>query len=73
MPETSAFRREGMSSIAPAAGGFTFNELLNGYEKLLNLQKFAIPTPTDPYVPDRELLAETWIIEFTLGNRITAK
>jgi len=63
------FRRE---KLIRAAGAFTFAELLSGYEKMLTLQKFAIPTPSDLYVPDRELMAEAWIIEFTMGNRAAA-
>lgn len=57
------FRRE---KLVKAASAFTFNELLDAYEKLMQIQKFAIPTASDPYVPDRELLAETWILEFTM-------
>lgn len=61
------FRRE---KLTRAASMFTFAELLDGYEKLQYLQKFAIPSPTDLYVPDRELMAEAWIIEFTQGQRL---
>lgn len=49
-----------------AANAFTFGELLAGYEKLLQLQKYAIPVSTDLYVPDRNLMAETWIMDFTM-------
>lgn len=59
------FRRE---KLVRAASGFTFNELLAAYEKMMTLQKFAIPVATDVYVPDRELLAEAWILEFTQGG-----
>lgn len=51
--------------LTRAAGNFTLIELLNAYEKLEPLQKFAIPLNSDPYVPDRNLLAELWIAEFT--------
>ncbi len=58
-----AFR---MDKLTRAAGAFTFGELLASYEKLLDIQKYAIPVSTDVYVPDRELMAETWIIDFTM-------
>lgn len=48
-----------------AAGNFTFQELLSGYEKLSELQRYAIPLNSDRYVPDKDLLAELWIVEFT--------
>lgn len=48
-----------------AAGNFTFGELLGAYERLMTLQKFAIPLNSDPYVPDKALLAELWILELT--------
>jgi DNA polymerase III delta subunit len=48
-----------------AAANFTFTELLQAYEKLHDLQKFAIPLNSDPYVPDKHLLSEIWILEFT--------
>lgn len=51
--------------ITKQAANFSFAELLRGYERLENLQKFAIPVSTDTYVPDRNLLAEYWILEFT--------
>lgn len=57
------FRRD---KLTRAAGAFTFGELLGSYEKLLQLQKYAIPVSTDLYVPDRELMAETWIMDFTM-------
>lgn len=57
------FRRD---KLIRAAGAFSFSELLDGYEKLMELQKFAIPSASDLYVPDRELLAETWILDFTM-------
>lgn len=63
------FRRE---KLIRAASGFTFAELLDGYERLMEIQKFAIPTASDPYVPDRELLAETWILQFTLPRSVVA-
>ncbi len=47
-----------------AAGAFTFQELLSAYERLETLQKFAIPLLSDPYVPDKKLMAELWILEF---------
>ena len=48
-----------------AAGNFTFQELVSAYERLQTLQKYAIPLLSDPYVPDRKLLSELWILEFT--------
>lgn len=57
------FRRE---KLIRAAAAFSFAELLDGYEKLMEVQKFAIPSASDLYVPDRQLLAETWILEFTM-------
>lgn len=51
--------------MARAAANFSFGELLSAYEKLEPLQKFAIPLNSDPYVPDRNLMAELWIVEFT--------
>jgi hypothetical protein len=51
--------------LTRAAGNFTLGELLAAYEKLEPIQKFAIPLLSDPYVPDRNLLAELWIAEFT--------
>ena len=59
------FRRE---KLIRFAGNFSFGELLAAYEKLEALQKYAIPLPTDPWVPDRGLLAELWIAEFTAGG-----
>lgn len=59
------FRRE---KLIRAAGAFTFQELLDSYEKLLDLQRFAIPVASDLYVPDRELMAEAWILQFTMGQ-----
>lgn len=60
------FRQE---KLIRAASAFSFAELLDGYEKLEQLQKYVIPVATDPYVPDRDLMAETWIIDFTMGQR----
>lgn len=57
------FRRD---KLIRASSAFTFNELLDAYEKLMDIQKYVIPTASDIYVPDRQLLAETWIIDFTL-------
>ena len=57
------FRRD---KLIRSAAAFSFSELLDAYEKLMELQKFAIPTASDLYVPDRELLAETWILDFTM-------
>ena len=54
-----------------AAAGFTFQELLSAYEKLETLQKFAIPLLSDPYVPDKKLMAELWILEF-VGEQATS-
>lgn len=56
-----AFRQE---KLMRAAANFSFTELLSGYEKLMPLQKYAIPVATDRYVPDRALLGELWILEF---------
>lgn len=56
-----AFRQE---KLMRAAANFTFNELLSGYEKLMPLQKYAIPVSTDRFVPDRALLGELWILNF---------
>lgn len=53
-----------------ASANFTFQELVAAYERLETLQKFAIPLLSDPYVPDRKLLSELWILEFT-GQRET--
>ncbi|MGI8906975.1 MAG: hypothetical protein ACR2IE_10855 [Candidatus Sumerlaeaceae bacterium] len=50
--------------LTRAAQNFSFQELLGGYERLLTLQKFAIPLNSDPYVPDKPLLSELWILEF---------
>jgi hypothetical protein len=57
------FRQE---KLLRASAAFSFTELLDAYEKLMDIQKFAIPTASDLYVPDRELLAETWILDFTI-------
>ncbi|MCX7963613.1 MAG: hypothetical protein N2644_03890 [Candidatus Sumerlaea chitinivorans] len=46
-----------------AAGNFSLVELLDAYERLEPLQKYAIPLASDPVVPDRALLAEIWIME----------
>jgi len=51
--------------LTKAAANFSFGELLGAYEKLMTLQKFAIPLISDPYVPDKPLLAELWILELT--------
>lgn len=59
------FRQE---KLVRAAGNFTFAELLTAYEELEQLQKFAIPLGSDPYVPDKQLLAEMWIVSFTAGR-----
>jgi hypothetical protein len=55
------WRRE---KLQRSAANFSFQELLNGYEKLLPLMKYAIPSSADPFVPNRELMAELWIAEF---------
>ncbi len=59
------FRRE---KLIRFAANFTFNELLAAYEKLEQLQKFSIPLLSDPFVPDRRLLSELWILEFAGGR-----
>ncbi|MCX7718453.1 MAG: hypothetical protein N2111_08645 [Candidatus Sumerlaeaceae bacterium] len=56
------WRRE---KLMKAAANFSFAELLRAYEKLSDLQKYAIPLNSDPYVPDKSLLAELWITSFT--------
>jgi hypothetical protein len=56
------WRRE---KLIKAAANFSFAELLRAYEKLADLQKYAIPLNSDPYVPDKSLLAELWIAGFT--------
>ncbi|MCX7018727.1 MAG: hypothetical protein NTY46_07000 [Candidatus Sumerlaeota bacterium] len=57
------FRRD---KLLRSAANFTFPELLTAYEKLAPLQKYAIPLASDTSVPDRNLLAELWIIGFTV-------
>jgi len=47
-----------------SAANFSLVELLEAYERLEPLQKYAIPLNSDPVVPDRALLAEIWIMEF---------
>lgn len=59
------FRQEKMLR---AASNFSFSELLDAYEKLEPLQRYAIPLQSDPYVPDKKLLSELWIIGFTAGR-----
>ncbi|MBX7247177.1 MAG: hypothetical protein K1X53_16895 [Candidatus Sumerlaeaceae bacterium] len=54
--------------LTRAASNFTFQELLGAYEKLEELQRFAIPLLSDPFVPDKSVLAEFWIMDFT-GQR----
>jgi hypothetical protein len=49
--------------LARFASNFSFQELLTAYEKLEPLQKYAVPLNSDPFVPDRRLLAELWILE----------
>ena len=51
--------------LTKAAASFSFQELLKAYENLETLQKFAIPLNSDPFVPDKPLMAELWILEFT--------
>lgn len=58
MPE---WRRE---KLMRASANFTLQELVAAYEKLEPLAKFAVPLATDPVVPDRQLQAELWILEF---------
>jgi DNA polymerase III delta subunit len=55
------WRQEKMTK---AAANFSFQELLSAYERLMPLQKYAIPMNSDPWVPDKPLLAELWILEF---------
>jgi hypothetical protein len=50
--------------LTRTAANFSFQELLSAYERLMALQKFAIPLNSDPYVPDKPLVAELWILEF---------
>jgi hypothetical protein len=59
------FRRE---KLLKASSNFSFQELLSAYERLMPLQKFAIPLLSDPFVPDKPLLAELWILELTGGK-----
>ena len=58
------FRRE---KLLKASTNFSFQELLSAYERLMPLQKYAIPQLSDPYVPDKPLLAELWILELAGG------
>ena len=51
------------------SNNFALGELLAAYEKLDEIQKYAIPLNSDPYVPDKALLTELWIIEFTAGRQ----
>jgi hypothetical protein len=52
--------------LVRAAANFTFTELIAAYEKLDEIQKYAIPLNSDPFVPDKALLAELWITELTV-------
>lgn len=47
------------------SANFSLGELLAAYEELEPLQKYAIPLNSDPFVPDRESLAELWILRLT--------
>jgi len=47
-----------------ASENFKLPELVEAYEKLETLAKFAVPLASDPVVPDRQLLSELWILEF---------
>jgi hypothetical protein len=49
--------------LARFASNFSFQEILAAYERLEPLQKYAVPLNSDPFVPDRRLLAEIWILE----------
>ncbi|MCX7626119.1 MAG: hypothetical protein N2Z21_07905 [Candidatus Sumerlaeaceae bacterium] len=55
------WRRE---KLMRASANFTLQELVTAYEKLEPLAKYAVPLASDPFVPDRQLLAELWILEF---------
>jgi hypothetical protein len=50
--------------LLKASAQFSLVELLDAYEKLETLQKYAIPLSTDASVPDRNLLSEIWILNF---------
>ncbi len=43
---------------------FSLGELMESYEKLEILVKYAVPLSSDPSVPNRDLLSEIWITEF---------
>jgi len=47
-----------------ASANFSLVELLDAYEKLETLARYAVPLASDPSVPDRGLLSELWILEF---------
>ncbi|NLD62184.1 hypothetical protein GX645_07010 [Candidatus Sumerlaeota bacterium] len=59
---TAAFRRQ---KLERCAAKFSLKHLLDCYEKLRDLMKYAIPLSSDVYVPDKALLSEYWIIEFS--------
>lgn len=54
-----------LKKMEEAAANFQFSELLSAYAALEPLQKYAIPMNSDPWVPDRTVLAELWIARLT--------